>query len=394
MKKTLDLNNLITLDKWAKQFLDGKILNKRAKLDIGKFCNLNCFFCYYKNDLKSKDFLSVNNAGILTRYLLDKGIEEIELSGGEPTVHPKILDIVSEIKKEFQRKNKEPKISIVTNGTCTNEKFLKLQEDIKEWLFSLHGSEYFHDKIVGKNDSFQRIFSKIKLIKDLNLDLIIRFNFVVTTYNNESNLNYGIQKILQKFLDQGYQINLLPLNYWKDAVNLNSDIKDTLNIYGSINKFVQRLDSDKILEDSKNFRNPLLNIRYPQYCLLSSKARLFARGHYDHIIDTQDWNKLFYPKDFNPNLNLLSTDGIDPLLIYPNEELNIQNIIQKTKFDRIVSHYKDTICKKCKHFENCDGIKLNSPDIINVRRWFVNKPKEIPLLLNQYLEKLNLLGEE
>lgn len=354
LNHNLNLNEIIDISGWAKGYLKDKPINKRAKIDTGKFCNRSCFFCYYYNDLNSKDFLSPLNAGVLAGYLLDRGIEEIELSGGEPTAHPKILEVVKSIKNEFIIRNLVPKISIVTNGSLSTKLFEKLQVDIKEWLFSIHGDDETHDKIVGVRGSYTNIIEILTHSIDINPELILRFNFVVT----DNNLCSDSIEFLRTMLMLGYQVNLLPLNFWKDAKNLESDDRQLEKIYESINNFVERV---KVLSCFSNpLNNRLLNIRYPQFCLLTEDARKFARGHYDHLVDLTDWNKIYYPRDTNPKDKILSTEPINPSTIYPDRTLSNDNLVKIAKVDRNQSHYKDTICNGCKDFNRCDGIKKTS----------------------------------
>ena len=386
----LDLNKIIDISGWAKHFLIDKPLNKRAKIDTGKFCNRSCFFCYYYKELDSKDFLTPFNAGLLAGYLLDKGIREIELSGGEPTVHPKIEQIVGTIKEEFQKRNLPPKISIVSNGSFNREK-LELLSDINEWLISIHGEEVVHDDIVGKTNSYKRIVENIDyMLNSKSINTIIRLNFVVTTVDAKlldpkakdgavvSNLTENISRILKEYLKKGIQINLLPLNFWKDAIDLSATTPDKTTyglgedrhlkrIYESINNFVMDVKELEILQPKVN--NRLLNIRYPQFCLLINSAKKYARGHYDHLVDVTDWNKLYYPKDYAPEQKVLSADLLhfDPRQIYTTKEFTIDNLIEVAKIDRLQSHYKDTICKNCKDFARCDGVKRGTQGLKKVR---------------------------
>ena len=64
----------------------------RARLDTGTFCNYDCEFCYYQGDLdKVTNFSTIKGRiDILHKY----GIEEIDLSGGESSVHKQWFEIL------------------------------------------------------------------------------------------------------------------------------------------------------------------------------------------------------------------------------------------------------------------------------------------------------------
>ena len=91
MRKLLfsDISENMIRGQYLKQdlkIIESKPLNTRAKLDLGKGCNRHCSFCYYETQLSSKDWLIPDNARTLVGNLLDNGITQIELSGGEPTI--------------------------------------------------------------------------------------------------------------------------------------------------------------------------------------------------------------------------------------------------------------------------------------------------------------------
>ena len=84
--------------------------NKRAKLDTGTFCNYECYFCYYIDDLDKTTPLEKIKERALKIY--NCGMREIDLSGGESAVHRDwfaILDYCGEI--GFTN------ISALTNGS-------------------------------------------------------------------------------------------------------------------------------------------------------------------------------------------------------------------------------------------------------------------------------------
>ena len=69
----------------------------RAKLDTGFHCNYKCEFCYYIDRLDVKTPFSTieQRINILHKY----GISEVDLSGGESSIHKdwfKILDYCNE----------------------------------------------------------------------------------------------------------------------------------------------------------------------------------------------------------------------------------------------------------------------------------------------------------
>jgi len=111
------------LPKWNRLFLlraGEKIRLKQRKylrLDIhmADHCNLNCGGCEHMSPLAEEKFLSLD---VFERdikrlsELTDGHIEEISLLGGEPLLHPQIIDCVNTARKYF----KKSRIQIATNG--------------------------------------------------------------------------------------------------------------------------------------------------------------------------------------------------------------------------------------------------------------------------------------
>ncbi len=73
-------------------------------------CNRHCGFCFNRG-LKTKDEISVEDFNRLAGKLLDAGIREIDILGGEPTLHPDIVRIIDNAATLKLRLN------LSTNGT-------------------------------------------------------------------------------------------------------------------------------------------------------------------------------------------------------------------------------------------------------------------------------------
>ncbi|KMY66595.1 hypothetical protein AAU61_15795 [Desulfocarbo indianensis] len=75
-------------------------------------CNLSCFYCYHgENKARTAGQLSTPQALSLARDLARSGVMQVTLEGGEPLLHPGLLDIVAELK------NLGLQVRILTNGT-------------------------------------------------------------------------------------------------------------------------------------------------------------------------------------------------------------------------------------------------------------------------------------
>jgi MoaA/NifB/PqqE/SkfB family radical SAM enzyme len=101
-----------------------KRLSKRTRLrldiPVTDHCNLNCKYCTAFSPLAEKTFLDVQTLS-LDFYKLSKitggVVDEIALMGGEPLLHPKLIEIIDVTRKNFL----SAEINMITNGTLLNK---------------------------------------------------------------------------------------------------------------------------------------------------------------------------------------------------------------------------------------------------------------------------------
>lgn len=323
-------------------------LNKRVKIDTGKFCNAQCNFCYYLPETNSKLFLKPNDLKEFIPKLLSNGIREFEFSGGEPTLNKQLQEIVEAIICIAQKEDvyqDELHFSIVTNGIKAQEVERTIPQ-IKEFLFSIHGTEEVHDQIVKAKGSYQRIMEFISHHIEKEHPLLLRVN-VVLTNDNIDNIQNEFIDTLKWFIKSGIQINFLPMNFWSSATGIFNQDKIFEGIDNIIEKLYQTIK--EFPNNNSLLRSEAINIRYVQICKISPKAREFARGHLDHYFDRHDWNKVWYPQDNLDKLNIHTNLDI--------EEINTKVILESLAKESSQSHYKDNICATCPEL-SCDGIKF------------------------------------
>ena len=85
-------------------------ITKRVKIVTGFKCNANCIFCYYKDRL-SQPNLSFEFIKRDIDFAFRHGIREIDLSGGEPTIHPRLSELI-----RYAKGKGIEKVCIITNG--------------------------------------------------------------------------------------------------------------------------------------------------------------------------------------------------------------------------------------------------------------------------------------
>jgi len=118
-------------------------------IDIHEPCNYKCTFCYQEKDgfLSTKDVFEI---------LCENPAKNVAMGGGEPFLHPELVDIVSLILPQVQT------LSIATNGSIMNKEFIEIDHKDKITMqYNIPSiNEEVYKELTGGN------FSKV--VKNLN----------------------------------------------------------------------------------------------------------------------------------------------------------------------------------------------------------------------------------
>lgn len=72
------------------------------RVSLTDFCNLACFFCSNEGmdlECRNKAFININDFKYLLTVCKKNGLKTLALTGGDPTLHPQIQDILSIVNK-------------------------------------------------------------------------------------------------------------------------------------------------------------------------------------------------------------------------------------------------------------------------------------------------------
>jgi len=294
-----------------------KICN-RAKLDTGTHCNYKCKFCYYIDHLNDVTPFEVIKKRI--DYFYDCGIQELDLSGGESSIHKDWFKILDYCNERFKS------VTTLSNGFMfANKEFAQKSKDhgLKEILFSLHGSsEELHDNLVQKKGGFKRMLEAIQNANDVGI--IVRINCTVTQ-DNYLHLKKFVN-IVKNF--NVFEVNFLTLNYWNDAG------KQVPIDYNEVTPKIH-----EAIDLLKDFC--VVNVRYTPYCYMKGYEK-YVCNYYQHIYDIYDWNIAVYDMTIKPDE-------------YKKDPVNA--LFNEAKENRNLFYYKPKECMMCKHFYICDGIE-------------------------------------
>lgn len=248
-----ELNNLIK-DKNKLLVIGGILHSSRAfvgpevlHIDLTNHCNFNCIACWCRSPLLGDKAMPEWERKLtlpldLIQGVFDDiaemggGLRQVKLvGGGEPFMHPNILEVVEYIK----RKDKTIEIDINTNFSLVNEQTIErlLELEVDSFTISLWAGSPDTYTAVHPNQS-ERTFYRIKDMLHLIFEhkkRLSRFHPRIIIHDVVFNLNYkDIEQMLKFGLDVGASdIQFVPVDPVKgktETLLLNdSERKELLN---------------------------------------------------------------------------------------------------------------------------------------------------------------------
>ncbi|MDR2545863.1 MAG: radical SAM protein [Methanobrevibacter sp.] len=144
---------------------------RELTVDITDNCNLSCKHCFNESSKFNKNYIDGDILISFIKKFKKIGLHSIQISGGEPFMHPDILKIIDGICKTLEE------VKIITNGSLINENHLKLMEKYKNKIIlqlTLNSSDFtFHDEFSGYDGLFNNVNRVINLLKRKKINYII-----------------------------------------------------------------------------------------------------------------------------------------------------------------------------------------------------------------------------
>ncbi len=238
-----------------------------AYLQITRNCNQKCRFC--SNPPTSCKDLELTEIKKIIRQFIEKKYEGIILTGGEPTLHKNLIEII-----KYCRKIKFP-CRIITNGQKTSE-MKYLNSLIAAGLKHFHISIYSHFSqiqafLTQNKDSLKNIkltLEHLKKFKEVRVDI----NITINKYN-ANHLSKLVKFIVKKYPFVSHFIfnNLDPTT---ERVKENPDTIPKLNDFLlELNKALQFLEKNQ-----KTFRVERVPLCYlPNFEFCSTETRKIVK---------------------------------------------------------------------------------------------------------------------
>ena len=150
------------------------------QVELTTTCNLRCSYCYRKSGSnEAKGRLATSKLLEILRVLSDNGLHSVELTGGEPLLHPDFIQIVRFCGERFSI------IGLLTNGTLITESLIKELLPFREKMVisvSLDSNiRSVHDDRRGQKGAFDKTTNGLRLLS--RQGFLTRVSMSVDQYN-------------------------------------------------------------------------------------------------------------------------------------------------------------------------------------------------------------------
>lgn len=180
----------------------------RCELLLTSRCNFNCVYCRKRN---TPD-ISLDEAKKVVDYWASEELKNIRFSGGEPTIHPYLLDLIqyTKSKKSIQR------IALSTNGSAEKTFYKELiKSGVNDFSISLDACcSSTGDSIAGRKGSWDHV---IKMIEYISRFTYTTVGIVVFDKNQEQ-----LEEIINLAINLGVNdVRIISAAQWNQNLKLN-----------------------------------------------------------------------------------------------------------------------------------------------------------------------------
>lgn len=157
---------------------------RRLELHLTYHCPERCIFCSEDHRMTKYNRFKVTWGRVakVLRIHAERGVRNVHITGGEPSIHPRFVDVLRLAKKLGMR------TSIGTIGTMLSRRDFAATAlpYLDEALFSIHGPDAAtHDRVAGRTGSFDRVTRALRNCIELKPDFRAFANTVMCSHNVE-----------------------------------------------------------------------------------------------------------------------------------------------------------------------------------------------------------------
>ncbi len=255
---------------------------KKLRISVTDRCNMRCVYCMPDNNaswFEQNNILNYDQIVRLVTIFTKLGVEKIKITGGEPTVRPKIEELVKSISNLKGIKS----ISMTTNGILLKDKVKQLKESGLESVnISLDTLQPEKFLLVTRRDLFHLVKSNIELL--LHHQFKVKINMVVMKGFNDDEIVHFAQFSRETGIAIKF-IEFMPLDgtgIWSN--NLVFSKQEMIDIIETkINKLVPLYNDNSdparlySFKDRKSIIGFIASITEP-FCQYCDRVRITSNG--------------------------------------------------------------------------------------------------------------------
>lgn len=183
-------------------------IKKKVHITLTNNCNMRCSHCFVSAGIVEKQELKVDEIlAVIEKIQKINGSTDIVVSGGEPLVHPDIIQLLEGLRGH--------NVSLFTNGTLLNEDNYKIIAGCcQEVQISFEGvTQEAYERIRGRGN-YAKVLHAIELLKTTGIKITLAVTILPSTVED-------IRNNLVSFVES--------LAYENLEIRLNDDIEMTGN---------------------------------------------------------------------------------------------------------------------------------------------------------------------
>ncbi|AOR24762.1 GTP 3',8-cyclase MoaA [Clostridium taeniosporum] len=260
------------------------------RISVTELCNLRCKYCMPEKGIKKcshNDILRIEEFLEIAKSFVNKGIDKIRITGGEPLVRKGVLSLIKGISEIEGVKD----LALTTNGVFLKEYAKKLKEAglnrVNISLDTLNENKYKH---ITNGGDINKVLEGIKEAKKVGLTPI-KLNIVLIKDFNEDEIEDFINLTRDEEIDVRF-IELMPigeLKYWALNRYLSNDIVLEKN------KELIEIESQDKSSPAKYYKLPdgkgrvgIINPISCKFCDNCNRLRLTADGKVKTCLHSDD----------------------------------------------------------------------------------------------------------
>ncbi len=265
------MTNPILVDSHGRQM-------RKLRVSLTDHCNYRCFYCMPADArfFKRTEMLSPEQYQKIVKALLDLGIEEIRLTGGEPTVSPLFREIVQHIAELNPLK-----LALTSNGELLEPhlQFLK-QNNVNSLNISLDSLQAERFAAITRGGQFDKVMST--LLQAIQLEFDLKINCVLMRGHNDDEIIDFV-----KFSEE-HSVEVRFLEVMKigprceDLSSLlfpQKELMELISLYTSLQEIPQSRDStSKVYQTQRGGRIGFISSETQPFCNQCSRLRLTSKG--------------------------------------------------------------------------------------------------------------------